>query len=392
MDAEPGDGRQGTAGAGSGGDATPAEAGAAQAAETERMVGQIVDDGLAATGYVPAGVATTMSAAAAAAAESDATDRALFVLRTLDDIAAPVPMGRDPTPSPPPPDVSTTKDGLLEFEGVDLDADDMLLARPAPGSSFQVRHRYNVAQVGVGIVALSAFLGAILFVSGSTGPPAASPAASGAAVVVGPSGAATPVTPLPTPDPSPEPSAAATDPATPPPTAAPTGAPPTAVPQSTTLRGPIDVRAMTKTGLTIGQHDLELVVFNDTGEVTGSFVIAIDDFPIGALLAGMAANLGGGDDPDLAVFKKCTVRLVLEGAATGTYDATTGKLGGKVRFQPVSDDVHDCLKNRPSNLTIDPNDAVEATTVKWSATFDGRKAKGRLALDPVMSFSATAAD
>jgi hypothetical protein len=381
MGAEPGDGEQGTAGAGPGGGA-PAESAAATSAETERMVGQIVDDGLAATGYAPGAAGTTPSAAAAAGAESDATARAVFVMRTLDDIAAPVPIGFDPAASPPPPDVSTTEDGLLDFQGVDLDADNARLARPAPGSSFPVRHRYNEAQIGVGIVALAAFVGAILFVSGSTGSPAASPAASGAAVVAGPTAESTPLL---------APTAVPSDASTPDPTpdATPAPAASTPVAQSVTLRGPIDVRAMEKVGLEVGAHEVELLVFQDNGEVTGTFTIALETFPIGALLTG---TFDEANNPKWAAFKKCTVRMTLEGTAKGTYDRGTGKLKGSARFSPVVEDLRDCLKTRPGNLTIDPTDVAKPTTVKWSATFDGKKAKGTLDLDPKLSFAATPAD
>lgn len=382
MGAEPGDGEQDTAGTGSGGDAPPGESGVAQAAETERMVGQIVDNGLAATGYGKAGAGTTRPAAAAAGAESAATARAIFVMRTLDDIAAPVPTGFDPAPPPPPPDVSTTKDGLLDLQGVNLDAIDPREPRPAPGSSFQVRHRYNEALTGVGIVALAAFVGAILFISGSTGSPAASPAASGAAVVAGPSAASTP---------SLAPTAVPSDASTPDPTpdASPAPAASTPVAQSVTLQGPIDVRAMEKVGLEVGSHEVELLVFQDNGDVTGTFTIALETFPIGALLTG---TFDEGDNPKWAAFKKCTVRLTLEGTAKGTYDPGTGKLKGSARFSPVVEDLRDCLKTRPGNLTIDPTDVAKPTTVKWSATFDGRKAKGTLDLDPKLSFTATPVD
>ena len=390
MGAEAGDGEQGTAGAGSGGDAPSAESGPDPSAETERMVGQIVDDGLAATGYAPGATGATPSAAAAAGAESAATARAIFVMRTLDDIAAPVPIGFDPAPPPPPPDVSTTKDGLLDLQGVNLDAVDPREARPAPGSSFQARHRYNEAMTGVGIVALAAFIAAILFVSGSTGSPAASPTASGAAVVAGPTAASTPVltptavpsdasTPGPTPDATPD----ATPVATPAPAAS------TPIAQSITLRGPIDVRAMEKVGLEVGAHEVELLVFQDNGEVAGTFTIALETFPIGALLTG---TFDEADNPKWAAFKKCTVRLTLEGAVKGTYDAGTGKLKGSARFSPVVEDLRDCLKTRPGNLTIDPTDVAKPTTVKWSATFDGKKAKGTLDLDPRLSFTATPED
>ncbi len=356
-------------------------ASASPAAETERVVGQVLDDGLAATGIDPSPPAVPPGSA-------DAADRALFVLGTLDDVAAPLPApgpGVVPSEEPPTPaDGATSEDGLLHVEGVDLGGPAAEMERPARGSTYAVRHRYTNVLAGLAIVGLAAFLGALLFMAGSGGSggsPSASPAASGAAIVAGPSGEAPSAEAT---TPTLEPSPTETGPASGPPSTA-----PTAVPQSVTLRGPIDVRAMTKTGLTIGQHDLELVVFNDTGQVTGSFVIAIEEFPIGALLT---RTFSGDDDPGFAAFKKCTVRMVLEGGATGSYNAKTGKLSGKATFKPVSEDVHDCLKTRPSNLAIDPNDAVKPTTVTWSATFDGKRAKGTLVLDPALTFSATPED
>ena len=373
MGAEKGDGGQGSAAREGGG--APSDSTTAAMAETERMVGQIVDDGLAATGYAPG--------AAAAGAESDATARAIFVMRTLDDIAAPVPIGFDPTP-PPPPAVSTTKDGRMNLDEVrvDLNAEDARMARPAPGSSAQVRHRYNNVLAGVGIVALAAFVGAILFVSGSTGSPSASPGASGVAVITGPTAESTPIV-----TPAAVPSEGSTPDPTPDATQAPAAS--TSVAQSVTLRGQIDVRAMEKVGLEVGAHEVELLVFQDNGEVTGTFTIALETFPIGALLTG---TFDEADNPKWAAFKKCTVRLTLEGTAKGTYDPGTGKLQGSARFVPVVEDLRDCLKTRPGNLTVDPTDVAKPTTVKWSATFDGKKAKGTLALDPKLTFAATPED
>ena len=164
---------------------------------------------------------------------------------------------------------------------------------------------------------------------------------------------------------------------------------PSPTPQSVTLRGPIDVTAMTRTGLKVGTHDVELVVFLDNAQVTGSFTIALDEFPIGSLLT---MKFDGNDDPRFATFKTCTVRLVLEGAVTGTHDAKTGKLSGKAAFKSASDDVRDCLKTRPSNLSIDPDSVAEPTTVTWSATFSGTRATGLVDLKPAMPFSATVVD
>ena len=386
MGTGPGDGEHGT-GAGHEGEAAPDESGATPAAETDRMVGQIIDDGLAATGYAPGGVGATPSVAPAGAAGLDGTDRALFVLRTLDDIAAPLPGITEP-PAPLPigvdpglprvPPESATADGLMHVEGVDLNAPSVRMERPARGSGYAARHQYNLVLQGLAIVGLAAFLGAILFVGGQSTSPAGGGAPGGAAAVATPTPTPTPEpTPTPTPEPTPDP--------TPDPTPQPAPTP-TAVAQSVTLRGPIDVRAMKKVGLEVGAHDVELIVFQDNGEVTGTFTIVLEAFPIGSILTGALDN---ADNPRWAAFKKCTVRWALEGTAKGTFNAAKGTLSGKATFRPIVEDVRDCLKTRPPEITFDPD---ETTTVKWSATFDGKKAKGTLKLDPALAFTATPQD
>jgi hypothetical protein len=81
--------------------------------------------------------------------------------------------------------------------------------------------------------------------------------------------------------------------------------------------------------------------------------------------------------------------LALVGKATGTFDADTGKLAGKAAFKAATDDVEDCLKTRPSNLSVDPDKLAKPTTVKWLARFNGTRASGSLGLTPAMDFSAT---
>ena len=356
---------------------------AADAAETERMVGQILDDGLAATGYLPGAAGSAGSAPtgqAASAAGSDAGGRALFVLRTLDEVAAPVPMGDTGHADARPVSDNRVIDAM-NMAGTTLKVNPFSGNRP---TDYAARHQRNLALGEFALMGLVGFFGALLALgdgSGSATTPAASPGASGAAVIAGPSPAPSTVA---TPDPavlqSAEPSATAST--------APPSSSPAAVTQSVTLRGPIDVRAMTKTGLKVGQHDLELVVFLDNGHVTGSFVIAMEEFPIGALLTGTF----GEPNPDYKVFKTCTVRLILDGDATGTYDAGSRKLKGKVAFHSVSEDVRDCLKTRPSNVTIDPDSGVKPTTVTWTGTFDGSRARGTLGLTPELAFTATPED
>jgi hypothetical protein len=76
----------------------------------------------------------------------------------------------------------------------------------------------------------------------------------------------------------------------------------------------------------------------------------------------------------------------------GAYEADTGKLSGKAAFKAETDDVDDCLKTRPSNLSIDPDKVAKPTTVKWQARFNGTRATGNLAMEPAMNFSATIED
>jgi len=142
---------------------------------------------------------------------------------------------------------------------------------------------------------------------------------------------------------------------------------------------------MEKAGLDIGNHDVELVVFLDTREVIGTFVVEVPAFPIGALLTGA---FGGQDDPDYAEFKTCTVRLILQGDATGTYTPSTGALKGKAVFRPETDDTTGCWAARPKSFSSD--EVAEASTVKWSGTLRGTKASGRIAFDPSTKWSATA--
>ncbi len=151
-----------------------------------------------------------------------------------------------------------------------------------------------------------------------------------------------------------------------------------------TLRGELDDAVMAASGLTIAEHSIEIVLFTDTGGVTGSMVIAIDAFPIGQILA---ATFDGADDPEWARFKECTVRLTLDGVVTGTYDRAAGTIAGETRVTPVREDVRKCLDDRPPNVSVDG--AIEASTFTWTASFDGRTANGMTQLKPPTAFTAT---
>jgi len=249
-----------------------------------------------------------------------------------------------------------------------------------PGSDFGARHQYNLGIAGVAVVALAAFVGAILFLGGQAASPGGVSAPGGAAVIATPTPTPTPApTSTPTPTPVPE--------TTPTPTPSPT-ATATPIAQSVTLRGLIDVRPITKTGLEVGDHTVELVVFQDNGEVTGTFTIVFDTFPIGAILT---ATFDEADNLKWAAFKNCTVRLAVEGDVTGTFSAAKGTLSGKATFRSTREDARDCLKTRPPNVTVDAA-VSKPTTVKWSATFDGKTAKGTVSLTPPLVFTATPQD
>ncbi len=151
-----------------------------------------------------------------------------------------------------------------------------------------------------------------------------------------------------------------------------------------TLRGEIDDASMGKVGLSVYEHSVELIIFRDTGVVTGSMVISLDAFPIGKILAGTFDAQEG--DPAWAQFRDCTVRLNLAGVVTGTYDPASGALLGETRVTPVTEDVHNCVATRPPNVTLDAT--TETSTFTWSASFDGRTANGMTQLEPPTPFTA----
>lgn len=378
--------------------ATSPEELAAQALEATQMEGAILDAGLAATGFepgsaAPAGAGTdAVAGATAASAGADATARALFVAGTLDEIAAPIPIGFDPAATPGA--TATTDASTAEAAGADAASAGLgmvvegIYSAPEPratGTGFAARHANHIMVGGAAMVALIAFVSALNILTGPDGPATGSVAPSGAGAVVAPSAVSTPTatpdaTSAPTPEPSVEPSAAATPaPST----------PPTPVPQSVTLRGPIDASVMKKAGLQLSRHDVELVVFLDNGQVTGTMTLVVEEFPIGMILAGLDERVSGSNDPDTVAFKSCTTRMTMEGVVTGTYKAATGKLKGTTVFTPVSEDIHDCLKNKPKQITIDPSAAAKPSTVTWTAAFDGTKARGTLGLEPKTAFTAT---
>jgi hypothetical protein len=272
--------------------------------------------------------------------------------------------------------------GLAEMVSRNLES----AVRLAPeGATLRTRHLDKGVVAVFAFVALLLFLGALIQLQGggSGGSPGSSSVAAASIPAVSQRAPAPPSMAEPSvsdeapsaSDPEPSDSAPA------PPSAA--SVAPSVDPASTTLRGPIDMAAVTKTGMKVGDHQVELMVNQANGRVTGTFVFSIEDFPIGALLTQV---FGGVNDPDYAKFKACTVRMVMAAKVAGTWTASSGALKGTAVFTPVADDLHDCLKTRPSNVTLDS--VTKSSKVTWSGAFNGTKASGKLELKPALPWSA----
>jgi hypothetical protein len=356
--------------------------------EVDRISGDILD-GTLPSADAPSAPGSPLPSGGTAS-RADAIDRAMFVARTLDDIAAPLPSQA----GPPPPGPSEADVLDAWFAGVNAAYDPETAQKPAHGASPGMKRNYGRAVAGVLLVGLAVFLGAFLALQGDDQPDAGTAAVQVRATATPTSAPSAPASSGPSDGPMATASLEADAPSSMPATAsaspgtiATTAPGTTPRPQSLTLRGPIDTSAMTSAGLQIGQHEIELVVFLDNGSVTGSMVLALEEFPIGALLT---QTFDGADDPDFAEFKNCTTRLRFEGDVTGAYTPSTGKLKGKVKIEPVSEDIHDCLATRPSNVTL--NSVTKTTTLGWSGTLKGSTATGRIATKPASPFTATAVE
>lgn len=363
--------------------------------EAERLAGEVLDGHVPSADAPAASPAGPAGASSTAASDASAAERAWFVYRTAAEEGVPPPeeistvLERVPLPPGPP----QTQDDLAARVNSAVDAADRIMTEDAhePPGSMKALMRRRVVAATFATVALLAFLGALITLTrpgpgdGTTqGQAAASgvapaPASSAAApsTIASPStaaaspGTASAAPSVPEDEPTPSPSPAATVTASPAPIA------------STTLRGPIDVSSFTKTGMEVSDHEITLLLFDDTGRTSGTLAIAIEDFPIGAVLT---QAFGGADDPDYAEFKTCTVRMVLAGKVTGTWSPATGKLKGKIVVTPQPEDVRDCLKTRPSNVTVDR--IAKPSTLTWSGTFNGTRAAGRIDFKPAMPWSA----
>lgn len=225
----------------------------------------------------------------------------------------------------------------------------------------------------IAVITAAAVLGVgsvMVFLQDDEPNPLASPTSSGGTAI--PTGSAT----LP---PSPRATAPAASG-----TSTPTATP---APMINTYRGEIDVTAVRASGLTIGEHSIEILVFEDFGAVEGSYTLTFEQFPIGALLA---AVFGAANDPDWAQFETCTVRLILPAVLSGSYDRTARAISGDAVIVPVSEDPTGCLATRPSNVSLDS--VEKPSTVAWRATLDGRLATGAIVLNPELPFTATLVD
>lgn len=360
--------------------------------EVDRISGDILDGRVPSSDAPPAQTtapAAPAAAAPAASAESEAIRRAWFVHRMaagegllppdadqhLASPPSPPPAGRPVLP-PEGPD-----GGLAEMVSRNLNR--AVLEAPE-GATLKTRHLSKGVVAVFAFVALALFLGALIQLQAGGG--SATPGSSAvAAASVAPSWtgpAPSMAEPSPTdaePSAEPSPSDPAPSDAAPSPTSV-----PSATPASTALRGTINVKAITSTGMKVGTNEVELFVDEDTGKVTGSFAFSIENFPIGALLT---QAFGGANDPDYAKFKTCSVRMVMAAKVTGTWSSSSGKLKGIALFTPSPEDVHDCLKTRPANVSV--NRATKPSKVTWSGTYRGTRASGKLELEPALPWSAT---
>ncbi len=329
--------------------------------------------------------AVTRPTSTAASAAGASTQRA------VDSVVASI-TGTQPGPGTVGPAGNVSADGLRTVAAMTANAPAVLAEPLDADASFWQRHDRNVAMAGIAIVAMAVFIAALLALQGDGGAPGnpADPAALAQASAVLPADPSvvdtSPVDPSPV---GPSPVAPSDEPTLEPiPTPEPTPIPSPA-PGNVTIRGPIDASEVSWVDLRVGTHEVLLSFDSKGGPVSGTFTIEIKEFPIGSLLT---ATFDGEKDPDYDAFKKCTVTMALVGQANGTYDAATGKMSGKAAFKAAADDVDDCLKTRPSNISIDPDKVAKPTSVKWRAKFNGTRATGSLDMEPVMDFSATIED
>jgi hypothetical protein len=159
------------------------------------------------------------------------------------------------------------------------------------------------------------------------------------------------------------------------PTAAPSLTATPAVDSNTiTVRGTLDESRITGAGISLPvvENSITLELPRDGGPVKGSSVFAIDNFPIGAVLAGIHESMGGSlaDYPDL---QSCVTLVRFKADIEGSYSAQDSTITGQATF---SADVEEkpCLGLLPPNMTA--SGAMTPSTRTLKATFDGRKVLG----------------
>lgn len=178
------------------------------------------------------------------------------------------------------------------------------------------------------------------------------------------------------------PAAASTPTTAPPPTATPPGASAPAapaapnapaVPATIIARGTFDESVYTSSALNVVENSIVLDLPRDGGPVTGSALVRLDNFPIGAILEQINEGLGGSPD-DYPELQGCTSVVTLEADdIAGSYSPQDSKItgsatwGGKVEDRP-------CLSSLPPGMTSD--EAVQTTEVTLDATLNGGEVDG----------------
>ena len=147
-----------------------------------------------------------------------------------------------------------------------------------------------------------------------------------------------------------------------------------AVPGIITVRGTFDPSDYTP--LTVVENSIILELPSEGGSVTGSALVRIDNFPIGAILEGIHED-SGGSPADYPELQGCTSVVTLKADIEGSYSPQNlGILGDATFGGDVAD--RPCLSSLPPGMT--PGEAVETTTATLDATFDGSVVVGTFSM------------
>jgi hypothetical protein len=155
-----------------------------------------------------------------------------------------------------------------------------------------------------------------------------------------------------------------------------------------TVRGTLDESMYTTAGVSLAvvENSMVLELPRDGGPMTGSAVVGIDNFPLGAVLAGIHESMGGSleDYPDL---KSCLTLVRLKADIEGSYSPQDSSITGSAIFVADIED-RPCLR-LPPNMTGE--EAMTPTTVTLNASFDGREVLGAFTRESgeEMKFQAT---